>query len=113
MLIKRIPCLTGIFLGMCFHGGVIMSTASFSIQNIADTRRIKRIVGKYGFIEIAYILHFLTVFCQGSLRDSDCLYIRNELAKCLKAHDDSSEYFIPLRELATELDCLIEGHMLD
>lgn len=90
-----------------------MEAVSFSIQKIADTRRVKRILGKYGFIEIAYILHFLNVFCQGTLRESDCFYIRNELARCLKYNDDASEYFIPLRELATELDCLIEGHMLD
>ncbi|MGR3184276.1 hypothetical protein [Enterobacter cancerogenus] len=90
-----------------------METLSFSVQKFADVSRVKRMLKRYGFIEVAYILHFLNVFCQGTLRESDCLYIRNELARCLKKNDDTSEYFIPLRELATELDCLIEGHLLD
>jgi len=64
-------------------------------------------VREYGFVEISEILNFLKYICHSRLDDSDYLYIRSKLGKCLDINDDHSEYFIPLRELATELDCLV------
>ena len=64
-------------------------------------------VRRYGFIEISDILRFLDSVCKPVPDDSDLLYIRSKIEKCLDTHDNQSAYFIPLRELATELDCFV------
>lgn len=40
---------------------------------------------------------------------SEFCYIRSEIGHYLKMHDGYWEYFIPLCELATELDCMINA----
>lgn len=69
--------------------------------------QISERIGDYGFVEISDILRFLSLVCDVRLDECDYIYIRSKLGKCLSAHDDSSGYFVPLRELACELDCLV------
>lgn len=69
--------------------------------------QIKNRIRKFGFIEVADILRFLELMCDKELDVADYAYIRSKIGSCLKYHDDHSDYFIPLREFATELDCMI------
>lgn len=57
-------------------------------------------------MEASDILHFLDFICHEELDVGDYLYLRYKVGRAISAHDDKSEYFIPLRELATELDCM-------
>lgn len=61
----------------------------------------------YGFAEIGDILNFLSCCCGKCPDCCDYIYIRSKLGVCLSVHDDQSGYFIPLRELACELDCFV------
>lgn len=70
-------------------------------------KELKERVGYYGFIEMADILRFIDFICSSPPERNDYLFTRGKLGLCLRHHDDGSDYFIPLRELATELDCLI------
>ncbi|PIJ49714.1 hypothetical protein BL250_15955 [Erwinia sp. OLTSP20] len=65
----------------------------------------------YDFDEIDDILIFLKLVCHSQPDDSDYLYIRSKLGLCLSLHDNKSSFFIPLRELATELDCIIRSYI--
>lgn len=68
-------------------------------------------ISSYDFNEMSDILRFLSLICGMQLDDCDYIYIRSKLGQCLSAHDDSSSYFIPLRELACELDCLVRRRL--
>ncbi|WP_434747273.1 hypothetical protein [Pantoea sp. Lu_F5_004] len=70
--------------------------------------RVKAIICGYGFIEVNDIFKFIEFLCHGELDTSELVYIRNKIGLCLRRHDDGQDYFIPLREFATELDCLID-----
>lgn len=70
-------------------------------REIADRIRL------YDFVEISDILDFIRLICHSRPDRSDYFYIRSKLGACLHMYDDHSAYFIPIRELATELDCLI------
>ncbi len=61
----------------------------------------------YRFNETKDIVNFLKFFCDENIDICDYLFIRAKLELCLKNHDNMSDYFIPLRQVATELDCLI------
>jgi hypothetical protein len=74
-------------------------TYSLSKVKIIET------ISCFGFIEVAQILCFLEFI--EVFDDSALVYIRSKIKECLMKHDDKSNYFIPLRELATELDFLI------
>ncbi|MEN4748125.1 hypothetical protein [Pantoea agglomerans] len=65
-------------------------------------------VREYGFSEIGDILSFLDFICRPDLGISEIAYIRKKIELCLRRYDDGENYFIPLREFATELDCMIE-----
>ena len=71
------------------------------------SEQINEKINGYGFIEISDIGRFLALFCGTTPCWCDYIYIRAKLAECLLMHDDQSEYFIPLRELACDLDCLV------
>lgn len=64
-------------------------------------------IKSYGFTEIGDLITFLQVICNTNLDISELIYFRSKIDVCLRHHDDSSDYFIPLREFASELDCLI------
>lgn len=68
---------------------------------------IKTKIAFYGFIEISYIFSFLDLVCRTPPTESDYIYIRSSIGSCLKKHDDGSDYFIPLRDFALELDYLV------
>lgn len=74
---------------------------TFSIDNIRE--RLK----DYGFTEIDDVVSFLNLFRESPPGDCEYIYIRNKLGLCLEHHDNETDYFIPLREFVTELDCLI------
>ncbi|CAH6160762.1 hypothetical protein [Pantoea agglomerans] len=76
----------------------------FSAENIRV--RLK----DYAFSEVEDIFHFLTLFRKSPPGNCEYVYIRSKLGLCLKHHDNQSDYFIPLREFAAELDCLISFH---
>lgn len=76
----------------------------FSAENIR--MRLK----DYCFSEVEDIFHFLNLFCNSPPGNCEYAYIRSKLGLCLKHHDNQSDYFIPLREFAAELDCLISFH---
>lgn len=61
----------------------------------------------YMFEGIDTIHRFLGFMCEKYPDRIDYLYIRGKLGKILSQHDDKSSYFIPLRELACEIDMLI------
>jgi len=74
------------------------------------TKQVKERVNYYGFVEVSDILNFLSFLDLTKatwLGSSEYIYVRSKLEMCLRNHDDGSDYFIPLREFATELDCLI------
>lgn len=77
---------------------------AFSSENIRE--RLKA----YGFTEIDDILSFLNLFRESPPGNCEYIYIRSKLGLCLQQHDNESDYFIPLREFVTELDCLINFH---
>lgn len=68
---------------------------------------IADIVKRYCFIETSDIIRFLDIICVNEPDSCDYVYIRGKLGRCLKAYDDKSDDFIPLRELACMLDFLI------
>lgn len=70
--------------------------------------QIRERVGGYGFIEIADVLRFIDLICSSPPDRSDYVFIRGKLDLCLRYHDNGDDYFIPLRELVTELDCLTD-----
>lgn len=72
-----------------------------------NKKEIAERIRPYGFVEISDILDFIRLICHERPDKSDYFYIRSKLDACLHMHDDHSAYFIPIRELATELDCLI------
>lgn len=65
-------------------------------------------IGRYGFVEIADAQKFLKVMCDVVLDSSDLAYLRKKIDACLRHHDNGTNYFVSLREFATELDCLID-----
>jgi hypothetical protein len=69
--------------------------------------QIRERVNSYGFIEIVDVLRFIDLICSSPPGRNDYIFIRGKLDLCLRHHDDEGDYFIPLRELVTELDCLI------
>ncbi|MBS1205271.1 MAG: hypothetical protein H6R25_2170 [Proteobacteria bacterium] len=71
--------------------------------------QLRERVSHYGFIEIVDILRFIDSICSSPPGRGDYFFIRDKIGLCLCHHDNESDYFIPLRELATELDCLIKG----
>lgn len=66
----------------------------------------------YGFSEVADIFSFLDFIsrtgAETGIGVSELAYIRKKIDICLRENDDGDNYFIPLREFATELDCLTE-----
>lgn len=80
--------------------------ADISIYSMSK-EQIKFRIQKFGFVEVADILRFLELMCDTELDVADYTYIRSKIGSCLKHHDDHSNYFTPLRELAAEMDCLI------
>ncbi|ELW1648937.1 hypothetical protein NTH58_004035 [Enterobacter oligotrophicus] len=75
-------------------------------------KRIGALLGGFGFVEAADICRFLSLVCNEVPDTGDYLYLRFKIGQCLSRHDDKSEYFIPLRELVTELDCMIRTYLL-
>ncbi|MGK3143635.1 hypothetical protein [Pantoea sp. C2G6] len=67
---------------------------------------IKRL-SYYGFSEVADILRFIKLVCSSPPDLIDFTYIRNKVGSCLDHNDDGSEYFIGLREFASELDAVL------
>ncbi len=61
----------------------------------------------YGFVEIRDALKFLQGMCDLVLDRGDLTYLRGKIDVCLRHHDNGSNYFISLREFASELDCFI------
>lgn len=70
-------------------------------------KQLRERVQSYGFIEIADILRFIDFVCIPLPDKGDYIFIRNKIELCLKNHDNGSDYFITLREFASELDAMI------
>lgn len=91
-----------------FNEPEIPGYAPLTCKRVLDTLKV------YGFIEVGDIFSFINFVCQTdsgtSLDISEIAYIRKKLEICLNNNDNESNYFIPLREFAIELDCLIEIH---
>lgn len=62
---------------------------------------------KYGFTEIATVVHFLVSFCDDVPDHAAYIYIKEKLAECLDIHDNSSDYFIEIHQLIDEIDHVI------
>lgn len=75
---------------------------------ILSREKIIERVSYYGYMEIADILKFMELICQPILENCDYLYIKYKVMQCLYIHDNHSDYFISLRELASELDCFVD-----
>jgi hypothetical protein len=73
-------------------------------------KQLRERIAKYGFIEISDVLHFIDLVCSSPPDLSDYSFIRNKIELCLRHHDDSSNYFIDLREFASELDAMFYGN---
>lgn len=77
-------------------------------------KNVEEVLRDYGFSEVADIFTFLDFICRAGpgpgvgLGVSELAYIRKKIDICLRKNDDGDNYFIPLREFATELDCLSE-----
>jgi len=74
---------------------------------ILTVRQIKERIQGYGFVEVVDIFRFLDFVSGLLLEKSEYIYIRSKIEICLRCNDDGSDYFIPLREFASELDCLL------
>lgn len=72
-----------------------------------SVKEIRERIDRYGFTEISDIIIFLDVICHGLPDLPDYIYIRRKLDRCLSHHDNGSDYFIPLREFACELDAIL------
>jgi len=75
-------------------------------MNFLTCKRVEEAIKGYGFSEITDILAFLNFSCCTELDASELAYIREKIDICLRKNDNGDNYFIPLREFATELDCL-------
>ncbi|MCI1898148.1 MAG: hypothetical protein LKI85_07160 [Enterobacter sp.] len=62
---------------------------------------------KYGFVEVATIIHFLISFCDAVPDRAAYGYIREKLGECLDIHDNGSEYFNEIRQIIHEIDHVI------
>ncbi|MGE9552890.1 hypothetical protein ACQPT2_17130 [Erwinia amylovora] len=69
--------------------------------------KIKERLSFYGFTEIADIMRFIKLVCSTPPDVSDFNFIRSKIDLCLRHHDNGSDYFIALREFASELDAVI------
>ncbi|WP_191939663.1 hypothetical protein IFU37_023305 (plasmid) [Pantoea agglomerans] len=89
-----------------------METSRFFFKKTAPGRLtrtgVRERIRDYGFTEVADVLTFLNTVCRAELGLNEIVYIRRIIGSCLGRNDDKSDYFIPLREFVTELDCLIE-----
>jgi len=84
-------------------GFVAINSEDYSLTRAQIVER----VSDYKFAEMEDIRRFLFIICGMQPDDCGYIYIRSKLGQCLLVNDDSSSYFIPLRELACELDFLI------
>lgn len=73
---------------------------------------IKNRIECFGFTEVSDILRFLFFIVNSTLENSDYLYIREKIDRCLRNHDNGDNYFIALRELACDLDCILSKNKL-
>lgn len=89
---------------MCMKSQV---SETFGLLRLTS-RNVSEILRNYGFPEIGDILSFLEFICRPDLGISEIVYIRKKIELSLRKYDDGNNYFIPLREFATELDCMIE-----
>lgn len=89
-----------------------MDTIHYSVEKYYlerfTSKNVKAVLRDYGFSEIADIFTFLDVIHSAELGTSELAYIREKLGICLRKNDNGDNHFIPLREFATELDCLSE-----
>ena len=69
---------------------------------------VRERIRDYGFTEVADVLVFLNTLFRAEMGMNEIVYVRKVIGACLERNDDKSDYFIPLREFVTELDCLIE-----
>ena len=69
--------------------------------------RIKERLRYFGFTEVDEILKFISIIDAEDADASGYTYIRARLDRCLRNHDNGDDYFIPLREIASELDCCL------
>lgn len=67
------------------------------------SKRVGETLREFGFSEIGDILSFLDFISRPELGISEIVYIRKKIELCLRRYDDGENYFIPLREFATEL----------
>lgn len=67
------------------------------------SKDVDSVLDKYGFIELGYICEYISAHCKEELSFLDCYFIRLCLRECLNHHDNDTDYFIPLRELDTQL----------
>ncbi|WP_323169260.1 hypothetical protein [Pantoea agglomerans] len=87
----------------------IRTGSNFSLEDYRPSKKLlKNKVRQYGFVEMSQVMKFLDVICDPVPDNSDLLYIRSKIERCLDVHDNQGAYFIPLRELAAELDCFVQ-----
>ncbi|ELC6383286.1 hypothetical protein Q8V88_003984 [Enterobacter hormaechei] len=70
-------------------------------------KQLREKIEGFGFVEVADVLRFIEFVCSSPPEKSDYIFIRHKVELCLKHHDDGSNYFIELREFASELDAMI------
>lgn len=81
-------------------GSVIMDPLNSTVSRDAIINRL----GKYGFIEIDNLNHFLYFFC-GIVPDrASYLYIKEKLQECLDIHNNGSDYFLEIHKLVRDID---------
>ncbi|TKJ82629.1 hypothetical protein EpCFBP13511_24040 [Erwinia persicina] len=74
--------------------------------NRFTSKNVKEVLRYYGFSEVADIFSFLNFTHTAELGTSELAYIREKVSICLRRNDNGDNYFIALREFATDLDCL-------
>jgi hypothetical protein len=84
-----------------------INMAQASEKMLLSITQIRQRVDQYGFIEFASILKFIEYVCSSPPDIGDYSFIRAKVRLCLQHHDDGSDYFIAIREFASELDALI------
>lgn len=74
---------------------------------ILSKKQLRERIEIFGFVEVADVLRFIEFVCSSPPEKSDYIFIRHKIDLCLRKYDNDSDYFIVLREFASELDAMI------
>ena len=76
---------------------------------ILSKKQLRERIEGFGFVEVADVLRFIEFVCSSPPEKSDYIFIRHKIDLILRRYDNGSNYFIELREFASELDALISA----